>query len=239
VDGELEVIHNQMEETRASLAEKIEALESKVTQTVQTATETVSSAVEGAKEVVSSVTEGAKQVVETVTETVETVKEKLSISRYVERYPWTSFGVSVAAGFLAGRLLPSWSSSSGHTSTGYYPSQPQTAPPQAPRYQPSSSQWGSTAKGVLETTASTVGGMALGTLMSALKGLVTRSLPQQWQSELTRMMDDVTTRLGGKVMQGNPLQELLSSFSGRQDNQHNGSDAAHSSGQPAGQGTRT
>jgi ElaB/YqjD/DUF883 family membrane-anchored ribosome-binding protein len=106
VDHELEVIRGQMEETRASLADKLEALESQVLGTVHSATETVSSAVEGAKEVVASVTEGAKNVVETVTETVESVKESLSVSRLVDRHPWVSMGVSVAAGFAAAQLLP-------------------------------------------------------------------------------------------------------------------------------------
>jgi ElaB/YqjD/DUF883 family membrane-anchored ribosome-binding protein len=233
VDHELEVIRDQMEGTRASLADKLEALESQVLGTVHSATETVSSAVEGAKDVVSSVTEGAKDVVDTVTETVESVKESLSINRYVEQYPWASLGVAVAAGFAAGQLLPriggtsgdrsqalSPASSGGYGSGGYS----QAAAP-ARSYQPAASEshrdegssWTSALSGVWSTAATTVEGLAVGTLMGAIKDLVSRSLPQQWQGELTRMVDDVTTRLGGKVVQGNPLQELLAGLSTHQD----------------------
>lgn len=231
-ERKLEVIREEMEETRASLANKLEALETQVRDTVQSATDTVASAVDGAKEVVSSVSEGAKQVVETVSETVENVKESLSVSRYVEQYPWASLGVAVAAGFVAAQLIPTSRSTSGDYSEALPPaSSGSYAPSAASSYQPStpaqpqheeSSAWTGALKGVWDTAATTVEGLAVGTLMSAVKDLVVRGLPQQWQGELTRVVDQVTTQLGGKVMQGNPLQELLESFS-QHGNQHNGS----------------
>jgi len=231
-ERELEVIREEMEETRASLANKLEVLETQVRDTVQSATDTVASAVDGAKEVVSSVSEGAKQVVETVSETVENVKESLSISRYVERYPWASVGVAAAAGFVAAQLIPTSRSTAGDSSEALPPaSSGSYTPSAASSYQPSttapphheeSSAWSGAVKGALGTAVGTVEGLAVGTLMSAIKDLVVRGLPQQWQGELTRLVDQVTTQLGGKVMQGNPLQELLESFSPR-DTQHNGS----------------
>jgi ElaB/YqjD/DUF883 family membrane-anchored ribosome-binding protein len=220
VDRELEVIHDQMEETRASLANKLEALESQVLDTVQSASETVASAVEGAKEVVSSVSEGTKQVVEKVSETVETVKEKLSVSRYVEKYPWASLGVAVAAGFVAAqmlprRLTPGRSEGPGVGAGGYYATP--TSPPEPARHE--GDGWSGVLEGALKTAASTVGELAVGTLMSVVKDLVTKNLPHEWHGELNRVVDDVTTRLGGKVMEGNPLSELLSSGSHQPDNQ--------------------
>jgi len=230
VDHELEVIRDQMEGTRASLANKLEALESQVRETVQSASDTVTSAVDGAKEVVTSVSEGAKQVVDKVSETVDTVKESLSVGRYVEQYPWASVGVAVAAGFAAAQLLPASRSTSGDpsealppaSSGGYSPSAASArhTASESSRHQ-ESSVVSSALKGVLGSTISTVEGLAVGTLMSAIKELVTRSLPQEWQGELTRMMDQATTQLGGKVMHGNPLQELLGHLH-PQDKQQNG-----------------
>jgi ElaB/YqjD/DUF883 family membrane-anchored ribosome-binding protein len=243
VDDELEVIREKMKDTQDSLATKIEELESQIRNTVESATETVTSAVDGAKEVVSSVTEGAKEVVDKVTETVENVKESLSIRRYVEEYPWASLGVAAAAGFIAAQLLPATRSTSGDyeealppaSSGSYYPPSPQ-----ASSYQPRSSErpsaeesktWGAV-HDVWNTAVSTVEGLAVGTLMSAVKNLVQRSIPQQWKDEVTRMIDEATTKLGGKVMQGNPLEELL----GRKEN------GAETEGapmhQPSGQGSR-
>jgi ElaB/YqjD/DUF883 family membrane-anchored ribosome-binding protein len=209
VDQELEVIRGQMEETRASLADKLEALESQVRDTVQSASDTVASAVDGAKEVVSSVSEGAKQVVEKVSETVETVKESLSVSRYVERYPWTSLGVSVAAGFAAAQLLPNRWSPTALMSRTYTPRPAASYQPAQPARQEESSGLGKALEGLWETAGSTIGGLAVGTLMSFAKDLISKNLPQEWQGDLNRMVDEFTTRFGGKVMQGNPLQELL------------------------------
>jgi ElaB/YqjD/DUF883 family membrane-anchored ribosome-binding protein len=222
VDRELEVIHDQMEETRASLANKLEALESQVRETVQSASETVASAVEGAKEVVSSVSEGTKQVVDKVSETVESVKEKLSVRRYVEQYPWASLGVAVAAGFVAAQLLPrrpisQWMGESPVGAGDYY-----AGPTEPVRTDPARHEedgWSKGLQGVLKTAASTVEGLAVGTLMSVIKDVVARNLPHEWQGDLTRVVDDITTRLGGKVMEGNPLSELLSSGSHQPDNQ--------------------
>jgi ElaB/YqjD/DUF883 family membrane-anchored ribosome-binding protein len=234
VDHELEVIRDQMEETRASLADKLEALESQVRETVQSATETVSSAVDGAKEVVSSVTEGAKHVVETVTETVETVKESLSIRRYVEKAPWTSLGVALAAGFGAAWLFPARRSTNGDysealppASSGGYYQEPASSysPPQS--YQPQVSQpaqqqeshWTSALKTMWDSAAGAIESLAVGTVMSALKELAERGLPKEWSSELTKTLDQVTTRLGGKVMDSNPLKEFLSGESHQQSDQ--------------------
>jgi len=222
VDHELEVIRDQMEETRASLADKLEALESQVMGTVKSASDTVTSAVDGAKEVVSSVSEGAKEVVEKVSETVETVKESLSVSRYVERYPWASMGVAVAAGFTAAQLLPSQPCPAGDysealppASSGEYLGETSARKPEAPAKEETSS-WTSGLEGLWDRALGTVEGLAVGTLMSVVKDLVVNNLPQEWRSELTRTVDDFTTRLGGKVMHGHPLQELMSAFEPQQ-----------------------
>jgi len=245
VDHELEVIHDQMEETRASLANKLEALESQVRETVQSATDTVSSAVDGAKDVVTSVSEGAKQVVEKVSETVENVKESLSVSRYVEQYPWASMGVAVAAGFAAAQLLPAQRSTSGDpsealppaSSGGYFPSDTGARPSTSESsHQQQSSAVSGALKDVFGTAIGTVEGLAVGTLMSAIKDLVSRSLPQEWQGEVTRMVDQVTTQLGGKVMHGNPLEELLEHFRPPHSEQNAPQTGTRASHQPTNQG---
>jgi ElaB/YqjD/DUF883 family membrane-anchored ribosome-binding protein len=230
VDDELEVIREQMEETRESLAHKIEELETQILENVHGVTDTVTSAVDGAKEVVSTVSEGAKEVVEKVSETVESVKESLSISRYVEEYPWASVGVAVATGFVAAQMLPSSRSTAGNQSAALPPASwggyAQSAAPasSSSAASPSSRQekgnsWSDALSGIFHTAATTVESLAVGTLMGAIKDLVTRELPKDWQSELTRMVDEVTTRLGGKVLQGNPLHDLFSDQQRQDDSQ--------------------
>ena len=83
-DDELEVIRERMEETRSSLADKVDALENTIMGTVESATHSVAETVETVKEKV----EG----------TVETVKEAFNLRRHIERHPWLAMGVSVATG---------------------------------------------------------------------------------------------------------------------------------------------
>jgi ElaB/YqjD/DUF883 family membrane-anchored ribosome-binding protein len=217
------MIHDQMDQTKASLAEKIEALECQVRDTVSSATETVSSAVEGAKEVVTSVSEGAKQVVEKVSETVDTVKEKLSLRRYVEHYPWTSLGAAVAVGFVAAQLAPSRRTIAaalrGRTrpAEAFYPAGAAAAP--AAERRPERSAWLGELEGVAKRAATTLEGLAVGTLMSFIKDMITSNLPREWHGELTQLVDEATTKLGGKVMHGNPLRELFPSGSRQQEHE--------------------
>jgi len=214
-----------MEEKRASLAAKLEALETQVRDTVQSASEAVSSTVGGVKEAVHSVTETVETVSEKVTETFDDVKNKVAetvntvastfdVRRYVEQAPWTSVGVSVAVGFAAGALLPSWGR------LGHMMPATLTPPGGAARpSQPSGPSWtsevASTAGEVFETASSTLGGLAIGTLLGVVRELLTKNVPQEWQGELTRMVDTIGNKFGARPMDANWLTDLLQG-------QHNG-----------------
>jgi len=126
-DRELEMIRDQMHQTRASLADKLGTLESQVSKTVETATqavatatETVTNTVEEVKEVVSNVTEtvtGAvsnvtdtvqgvvSNVTETVQDTVSSVASAFDVPGYVRAAPFASVGCSFAIGLMGGYLL--------------------------------------------------------------------------------------------------------------------------------------
>src|SRR5262249_3446394 len=108
-DDEPEVIRQQMEDTRANLTQKLEALEQQVVGTVQNTTEAVTQTVETVKEAVQGTVAAVKgtvgDTVDTVKETVGAVKDKLDLAACVQQYPWSAFGASVAGGYLIGRLL--------------------------------------------------------------------------------------------------------------------------------------
>jgi len=110
----------QMDESRESLAQKIEMLEDKVTETVQTATasvaeatasvlETVQSATASVSETVDSVTNAVQGTVDNVRQsvegTVDSVKSAFDLSRQVEEHPWLMMGGAVAVGVLGATLL--------------------------------------------------------------------------------------------------------------------------------------
>jgi len=211
-----------MEETRASLADKLEALESQVRDTVQTATDAVSSTVGGVKEAVSSVTETVETVSEKVTETFDDVKDKvtetvhsvaeaLDVGRYVENNPWTAVGVSVAVGFAAGALLPSVGQlAHGAPSGSTTPTPPSGAYGAGAATGPSwTSELTSSLGQVWHSASGTLQGLAVGTVLGVVRELLARNVPDEWQGELTRMVDNVTNQLGGKPMKGDWLNELL------------------------------
>jgi len=190
------VIRDEMEQTRASLAEKLGALETQVRETVSDATDAVSSTVDGVKNVVS-----------TVSETVESVTETFNLSKHVERYPWVSMGAAVATGFVIAQVIGRSSEPAPATAPAA------SAPPAAPSNGKQESEvWKSIESmlpdmsGVMGTMVSTLGGLAVGGLMGVIRELAAQGLPKEWTGDATKLIDQVTTQLGGK-----PLDEARSS----------------------------
>jgi len=205
VDNELEVIQSRMEETRASLADKLEALENQVLGTVSDATSAVANTVEDVKSVVGSVTES-------VQETVESVKETFNLRKQFEKHPWLLLGGSVAVGYVGGCLLsPSSRTTNGHTAqpaaelpTAAAPSflhqQPQAAPP-APASQPAEEP------GAFHEALHRLRGLAVGSLMGVVRQMLTTTLPEALTDDVSHLVDDFTTSLGGKPIRGSLLPE--------------------------------
>jgi len=217
------VIRHQMEEKRSSLADKLEALESQVMQTVQGATTEVSNIVEEVKSTVESGTEGVQATVETVKETltegvhdtVESVKQTLNVNDHIRQHPWLAVGGAVAAGFAGGYLLgspsrstngsldsrrlekaaeppPSWSAQARFAETPV--SRPESA---------SDSTFGPAMSAIEDAgmeALKKVRELAVGTLMGVLGQVAANSLPPFLKEEASKLVTDLTTRLGGKVL---------------------------------------
>src|SRR5947209_10258757 len=107
------MIEREMEQTRASLVDKVAALEEQVVGTLQTATSTVKDTVESVKDTVSSVKEAVTGTVESVKDQVEhsveavsdTMKEAFDLRAHIRNHPWTCVGAATFAGFGVGLLL--------------------------------------------------------------------------------------------------------------------------------------
>lgn len=184
MDRELEVIRDEMEGTRASLADKLGLLESQVRETVQGASDTVAATVEGVKDVV-----------ESVTDTVGSVTESLNVSKHVEKNPWVAMGAAVAVGLVASQVLGP------HRSAPALPPPPSPTPssPPAKSYATAAASTASDAlSDAWKSATSSVQGLAVGTLMGLLRELAISVVPNEWKSELNHLVDDVTSQLGGK-----------------------------------------
>lgn len=189
MDNELEVIRHQMEETRTSLADKLGVLESQVRGAVEDATHLVTDTAETVQETVHNVTD-------TVQETVHNVAEALDLTKQVDRHPWAMMGGAVAVGFVGGMMLPRPSTVAEVASTAASFSGPavRNGAPQEP--------------GPMHEALQTLKGMALGALMGVVRDAVVKAIPPDYTSDVTRMVDDLTTKLGGKPRPPSPEANL-------------------------------
>lgn len=154
-DRELQVIREQTHQTRAHLAEKLEALESQISQTVSgvttavenvqstftdvttavesvagKVTDTVSSLTESVAGTVSNLSETVSGTVNSVTDTVTNVTQSLDPTPKIQAAPWTAVGLAVAAGFAGGYIFggPRRSFGAPPTSYGEAPAAPAPTP---------------------------------------------------------------------------------------------------------------
>lgn len=209
-DRELQVIREQTHQTRAHLAEKLEALESKVSKTVTGVTdavETVKDTVAGVSDVVSNVTEQVTDVVSNVTEsvtgTVENVKESvaetvnaLDVQPYIRQAPFTSVGCAFATGLAAGYFMGP-SKSNGHTP--FFAPATATGAPTNGHAQESQQQ--PSTLGAVGDTLSDLGGSARSLGISALFGVIGHlaksAVPEAMKQDVCTALDKLKTRLGG------------------------------------------
>jgi len=207
-----------MEQTRTSLAEKLEVLEKKVTDTVQEATEAVSETVETVKDTVAETVETVKgsvedtvgTVKETVSSTMEAVCDTLDLRAQVERYPWTMVGGSLALGFLSGYVLGPISRRTTGAAFGL-----STAPEPEPAVTPSfESRTEARQPGLFDQLFRTFGseidklkGLAIGAMGSAVRDMVLESVPENFKPKVNELISNVTNKLGGEMIQGRVLPE--------------------------------
>jgi ElaB/YqjD/DUF883 family membrane-anchored ribosome-binding protein len=214
MDPEPEVIRQQIEETRSSLADKLSSLEGKVVDTVKETTDAVADTVESVKESVTGTVEAVTDTVqdtvtavkETVQDTVAAVKDAFDLRHHVDQYPWLMVSGSCVAGFLAGKLLGRFDASHApaqSTTAASYPSS------LAPRSAGGGSANGAQADGLVEKLVAHFGGeltrvreLAVGTLFGVLRDLAKRALPEHLAPQVAEVVDRVTSKLGGKPIEG-------------------------------------
>jgi len=219
VDNELEVIRTEMEQTRSSLADKLEALESEFRGAVEGTTSAVANTVETVQETVENVKES-------VQETVTSVKETLNVRKHVERHPWAMFGGAVLVGCFAGSLLGRRSSRRRPETTNVEEGRKEAAHPVSNGNGRSRKAAAPEEEGTLQSVLKTIKGLALGTLMGALRDVLEKAAPASLTSDLANAVDDMTTKLGGTVLPrdagGEPAASAAGSSTEQEEEEHHG-----------------
>jgi ElaB/YqjD/DUF883 family membrane-anchored ribosome-binding protein len=202
-----EAIRQQIDETRSDLTDKLEAVEQKVMDTVADARSGVVDTVEAVK--------GA------VHDTVDSVKHALDVGRHVRRHPWGMLAGSLAAGYVLGGLVVqrhpvsrAWTRRSaeafppqpaaGRPLQDFYPART-IAPPAPPRLAAPRTRARSWLSELTETFAPEIQqlkGLVIGTLMALVRDRIKQSVAPRFAPELERVVDSVTTKLGGVRLSG-------------------------------------
>jgi len=198
---EPEVIEQQMQETRAALAEKLETLEHQVTNTVSVATNAVSETVENVKDAV-------EETVETVK---ESVKSTFDFAGHMDRHPWWFMGGAVALGYVGGCLLNQASAVHAPPSrvrrTSYEPmglSQGGTTERVGDRFrsevaQPEQPGWLSILTNRFGREIDQLKSLAIGAAIGMARDAVVDAAPETLRPQLKDVINDITEKLGGKA----------------------------------------
>jgi ElaB/YqjD/DUF883 family membrane-anchored ribosome-binding protein len=202
-----EVIRQQMEDTRTSLAEKIEKIEEEVVDKVTETTTAVADTVESVKDAVSETVETVK---ETVQESVQAVKNTFDLPRQMDRHPWLFVGASVGVGFLGGRLLDrtvAYRRPAASVPEAVSPRESWNAPPPSstPRT-PEKPSWLGTVANQFEPEIARLKSLIIGTAIGLARDAVVPSLPEELRPKVTELANDFTAKLGGEVLREPLLQ---------------------------------
>ena len=200
-----EQIQRQIDATKASLVEKLGALETHVADSVQATTDSVSETVNSVKETVESITDSVKETVENVSESVQHVGEFLNIKRQAQQRPWAVVGVAVVTGCVAAYLLsgkrnPKTSRREERSPQGVESYSAPTAPPiyAAAATKPKEEK----KSGWFWDSLGSLSGLAIGSMMGIVRDMAVKELPGVLGKNVSEEMDRITSHLGGKPMAG-------------------------------------
>jgi hypothetical protein len=171
----------EIDDTRAAMANKLEALEHKMIDTVETAHDAVKESIQSAKE------------------TVASVKETFDIKHQVEQRPWTMVGGCFLAGLALTCLIPRGRPQSSRTPRGPVATANGATAVSPPPAQPEPAS----RPGVLEPfqeEIDKVKGIAIGYVMGLVRDSIKESVPQL-APKIDDLMNGLTTKLGGEPVQ--------------------------------------
>jgi len=232
MDEQFEIVKSEMEMRRASLTDKLEALEQKVTDSVHEVTEAVTNVKDAVQDTVGTVKDSVEETIVamkgTVGDTVDAVKEgfhdtmgavkdTFDIPHQIDQHPWPMLAGAFAIGFVTGTLLPTSrrydAPRSKYSSNGF--NRRSNSPPERSNGHTAQETPVASAKSMGESVVSKfthlvepeinkLKGLAIGAALGAFRDFVTKSVPPEIGEHLHHMIDDVTTKLGAE-----PLREPI------------------------------
>jgi len=196
-----ELIERRMQQTRASLTEKLETLEQKVVGTVEEAATVASDTVASIKDTVNAVNSSVK-------EGVETVKDWCDVKAHVQQHPWLVVGGCVATGYCLGVFLekngsaqvespriivplPAASTHGNGRGNGVQAAPKREMAAVSPRA-PETNKWA--------PEIAKLKSIALGVLFGTAREMIKASVPEHLGEQITEVIDSATTKAGGRPL---------------------------------------
>lgn len=185
-----EELQRQIDQTKASLVGKLEALQEKVSDTVESTSETVAT---------------VEDVVHSVAEKVHAAGEFLNLRHQIQRHPWWVFGSAITVGCLGAYFLGGGKKKSHDRSGEHEPDHPQQAtamPQEANVPQTHSEPKEEKKQSSLRDRIGGLMGLGVGSIMGVVRDLATRGLSEGLGKEVAEEVDRWTTSIGGKPIEG-------------------------------------
>ena len=213
-----DLIRDQMDHTRSSLADKLETLEERVATTSSGASQDVAQTVE-------TVTDSVQETVETVKDTIEetlaavknsvgAVKRFFDVPMHVDRHPWIALGGSLAIGYMIGQFVSA--RTRGRPTRNHDNSARQELLASAVSNNSQSnghhSEWqvSQNSGGLLERfepELSKLNGLAIGALMGVVRDMVVKTAGRNLSQSVSEIIDSVTEKIGGTPVGPVPMDE--------------------------------
>jgi len=201
---------NEMEQTRSSLSEKLEALEHEVAEKVKPVTTAVERVADAAANIAESVKDTVEGVKEKVEATAEAVTSAFDLRKQTESHPWAVVGLAATTGCMLGSFLARRSRGGRRVSS--------SAPAKHSRDGNGKSHHARPAKPAREESAAAkpgwlgeslqhLKGLAVGALMSAVRDLAKRGIPGNLGEKIAEEVECMTRKMGAEPIQGPVLPE--------------------------------
>lgn len=226
MEDQQEAILRDMQDTRASMSEKLEALENQVADKVQPVADAVERVTEAAACIAEDVKETVQEVTNKVEETVTAVSSALDLRAQFARRPWLAVGVAATTGCLLATILgrrqrsaPETSADSSpprtkhgkHGGNGWHRKETQSMP--APKTDTDSME------GLFTEELRRLKGLALASLMNVIREMAKQGLPGILGSRIADEVDTLTIRLGAEPIEGSVLVDTPGKQEDDRDNQ--------------------
>ncbi len=205
---------NTVQEASSTVADAVQGAKDvveSVKDTMEGAMGTVKDTVDSVRDTMENVTGAVGGAVEGVRDTfqdaAEAVRDTFDLPKQMDKHPWLFMGGAVAVGFTAGKLLhhaPEAARAVGRAARagGHLAGSALSAAGSAAS---SAGSWWGSLEHMFGPEFGRVKELALGTLLGVVRDVAVQAAPESLSRQVREIIDSVTSKIGGKPVEGSVL----------------------------------